>query len=170
MLRRYAHPCGPTTGRRNKVGPPILSISATVFVRATEDEEKVKRALELVLPPQEEQKGMKIDVERKIASGVLENPIIVMKAKTERRSDARKWWKHILSILSKEDVGHILKHSEDFLDELGRIHFRFNKQEACRGKPVIASGGGVIKVRAQLEAYPAKPEEFKKAFEQAFTE
>jgi len=150
------------------MAPPILSISATVFVRATEDEEKVKKALELVLPPQEKRKDMKIDVEREIVRGVLGNPIIVLKAGTERRGDARRWWKHIISLLSKEDVDYVLKHQEDFLDELGRVHFRFDKQEAYRGRPALAGGGGVIKVLAQLEAYPAKPEEFKRAFEQAF--
>lgn len=147
---------------------PLLSISAMVFVRATEDEDKVMKALELVLPPEEERKKMRLKIERKKAKGVLGNPIIVLEAKAERKSDARKWWKHILSLLSEKDVEYILNHPDDFLDEFGVVHLRFDKQEAYLGKPILTGGGGVVKVRAQLEAYPAKPEEFRKAFERAF--
>lgn len=147
---------------------PLLSISAMVFVRATEDEDKVMKALELVLPPEEERKKMRLKIERKKAKGVLGNPIIVLEAKAERKSDARKWWKHILSLLSEKDLEYILNHPDDFLDEFGVVHLRFDKQEAYLGKPILTGGGGVVKVRAQLEAYPAKPEEFRKAFERAF--
>ena len=150
------------------MAPPIPSISATAFVRATEDEDKVRKALELLLPPQEERKKMKITLERTVAKGVLGNPIVILSAKAERKSDARKWWRYILSLLGKEDVEYILGHPDDFLDEFGVIHLRFDKQEAYQGRPVLTAGGGVVKVRAQLEAYPAKPEEFRKAFERAF--
>ncbi len=126
--------------------------------------------MELVLPPEEERKKMKIRIERKKAKGVLGNPIIILEARATRKSDARKWWKHILSLLRENDVEYILNHPEDFLDEFGVVHLRFDKQEAYLGRPVLTGGGGVIKIRAQLEAYPAKPEEFKKAFERAFTE
>jgi len=147
---------------------PLLSISAMVFVRATEDEEKVMKALELVLPPEEERKKMKIQIEKKKAKGVLGNPIIIIEARTTRKSDARKWWKHIRSLLSEEDVEYILDHPDDFMDEFGVLHLRFDKQRAYEGVPVLTGGGGVIKIRAQLEAYPAKVEEFRKAFLKLF--
>jgi len=150
------------------MAPPILSISATVFARATEDEEKVRKALELVLPPPEERKKMKLSVKRTVAKGVLGNPIIIIEARADRKSDARKWWKHIVSLLKKEDVEYVLENMHDFLDEFGVVHLRFDKQAAYLGRPVLSGGGGVIKIRAQLEAYPAKPEEFEKAFRQAF--
>jgi len=147
---------------------PLLSISAMVFVRATEDEEKVMKALELVLPPEEERKKMKIHIEKKKAKGVLGNPIIIIEAKATRKSDARKWWEHIRSLLREKDVEYILHHPDDFMDEFGIVHLRFDKQRAYDGVPVLTGGGGVVKIRAQLEAYPAKPEEFRKAFLKLF--
>ncbi|HIQ09918.1 MAG TPA: hypothetical protein EYH23_00135, partial [Euryarchaeota archaeon] len=133
------------------MAPPILSISATVFARATEDEEKVRKALELVLPPPEERKKMKLSVKRTVAKGVLGNPIIIIEARADRKSDARKWWKHIVSLLKKEDVEYVLENMHDFLDEFGVVHLRFDKQAAYLGRPVLSGGGGVIKIRAQLE-------------------
>lgn len=147
---------------------PILSISAMVFIRATEDEEKVMKAFSLVLPPEEERKKMKIQIQKKKVKGVLGNPIIIVEAKATRKSDARKWWAHIRSLLSERDVEYILNHPDDFLDEYGTVHLRFDKQEAYKGKPVLTGGGGVIKVRVQLEAYPAKPEEYLKSFKRLF--
>ncbi len=149
---------------------PLLSLRARVFVRATEDEERVMRALSLILPPEDVCKNMKLEVRRSVAKGVLGNPIIVVEAVAHRKSDARKWWKHILSLLRPEDVDFILRHPDDFLDEYGTVHLRFDKQQAYLGKPVLTEGGGVIKVLGQLEAYPAKPEEFKKAFVRLFSQ
>jgi len=168
VLKRCVHPLRRTTGRRSNVPFPLLSISAMVFVRATEDEEKVMKALELVLPPEKERKRMKLRIERRVAKGVLGNPIIILEARATRKSDARKWWKHILSLLSEKDLEYITNHPDDFMDEFGVVHLRFDKQKAYEGVPVLTGGGGVIKIRAQLEAYPAKVEEFRKAFFKLF--
>jgi len=139
-----------------------------VFVRATEDEERVREALSLILPPESERRNMKLEIRREVAKGVLGNPIVIIEAVARRKSDARKWWKHILSLLRPEDIDYILRHPDDFLDEYGTVHLRFDKQQAYLGRPVLTEGGGVIKVLAQLEAYPAKPEEFRRAFVRLF--
>ena len=141
-----------------------------MFVRATEDEERVKEALSLILPPESERKNMKLEIHREVAKGVLGNPIVIIEAVARRKSDARKWWRHILSLLRPEDIDYILRHPDDFLDEYGTVHLRFDKQQAYLGHPVLTEGGGVIKVLAQLEAYPAKPEEFRKAFVRLFND
>ncbi len=139
-----------------------------MFVRATEDEERVREALSLILPPESERRNMKLEIRREVAKGVLGNPIVIIEAVARRKSDARKWWKHILSLLRPEDIDYILRHPDDFLDEYGTVHLRFDKQQAYLGRPVLTEGGGVIKVLAQLEAYPAKPEEFRRAFVRLF--
>ncbi|NPA76496.1 MAG: hypothetical protein GXN93_01945 [Candidatus Diapherotrites archaeon] len=140
------------------------------FARATEDEEKVRQAVRLLLPPDLNLKESRVRWREEIAKGVLGNHILVIDVYADKKSDARKLWKHIRSLLSEADVKYILSHPEDFLDEHGTIHLRFDKQEAYLGKPILTGGGDVVKVRAQLEAYPAKPEEFLKAFHRAFEE
>ncbi len=140
------------------------------FVRATEDEEKVRQAVRTILPPDLDLKNSRVVWRETIAKGVLGNPILIIEVKASRKSDARKIWKHIRSLLSEEDIKYITSHPDDFLDEFGTVHLRFDKQEAYLGRPVLTAGGDVVKVRAQLEAYPAKPEEYLKAFKKAFSE
>ncbi len=149
---------------------PILSLHIMAFARATEDERKVRQAVRLLLPPGMDLKNSRVKWRENIAKGVLGNPILIIDVVADKKSDARKLWKHVRSLLSEEDVKYILSHPDDFLDEYGTVHLRFDKQEAYLGRPVLTSGGDVVKVRAQLEAYPAKPEEYKKAFERAFKE
>ncbi len=140
------------------------------FVRATEDEEKVRQAVRSVLPPDMDLKNSRVVWRETVAKGVLGNPILIIEVKADRKSDARKIWKHIRSLLSEEDIKYITSHPYDFLDEYGTVHLRFDKQEAYLGRPVLTAGGDVVKVRAQLEAYPANPEEYLRAFKRAFSE
>ncbi len=149
---------------------PILSLHIMAFARATEDEEKVRQAVRLLLPPDLDLKNSRVRWRESIAKGVLGNPILIIEVVADKKSDARKLWRHVRSLLSEEDVKYILAHPDDFLDEYGTIHLRFDKQEAYLGRPVLTGGGDVVKVRAQLEAYPAKPEEYQKAFVRAFKE
>jgi len=152
------------------VPAPILSIHIMAFARATEDEEKVRQAVRFLLPPDLNLKNSRVRWRETVAKGVLGNPILIIDVVADKKSDARKLWKHVRSLLSEEDVNHILSHLDDFLDEYGTVHLRFDKQEAYLGRAVLTGGGDVVKVRAQLEAYPAKPKEFKKAFLRAFKE
>ncbi len=136
---------------------PILSATATVFVRATESEEKVLRALRTVVP-----EGIGL-LERTEAKGVLGNKIVILRVLVRKKSEARKLWRHIWERLEEKERAYLKEHAVDHVDEFGRFHLRFDKQEAFAGKLVLSTGGGVIKVVFQLEAYPATPEGFKRA-------
>lgn len=136
---------------------PVLSATVTVFVRATESEEKVLRALRTVVP-----EGLGV-LERTEAKGVLGNKIVILRVLLRKKSEARKLWKHIWKNIDESARSYLREHLEEHLDEFGRLHLRFHKQEAYMGKLVLSTGGGVIKVVFQLEAYPATPEGFAKA-------
>ncbi len=135
---------------------PILSATVSVFVRATESEEKVLKALRTVT-------GDVGELERTEAKGVLGNPIVILRVPVRKKAEARRLWKHIWATLGEEDREYLRKHILEHVDEFGRVHLRFDKQKAYMGELKLSEGGGVVKVVIQLEAYPANPEGFARA-------
>lgn len=125
-----------------------------VFVRSTESMEKVIKAVKTVDPYFNEKKA--IITEHK---GVYGNTFYSI-THTGKKKEAKKLWNHILTHLEPSDREYLREHILDHLDEFGRIHLRFNKQEAYLGRLVLGENN-VIKIVFQLESYPATYEKFK---------
>ncbi len=123
------------------------------FVRSTEDPRKVLQAVRTVVPWIEEG-----DVSVSEHKGVYGNVFLSIIYEAGKR-EARKIWEHVWNAIEEDDRELLRERIEEFLDEFGQIHLRFDKQEAYKGKLVLGTSG-VIKVVFKLEAYPAKYENF----------
>ncbi len=124
-----------------------------VFVRSTEDPEKVKEAVKNVIPTLDEKR-----IEVREHKGVYGNLFLSLTYEGGKR-EARKAWEHIWTNLDPEDREFLKNHIEEFVDEWGNLHLRFDKQEAYLGRLRLGQSG-VIKVIFKLEAYPARREKF----------
>ncbi|NPA86419.1 MAG: exosome subunit [Candidatus Diapherotrites archaeon] len=129
-------------------------VFARVFVRSTEDPEKVLRALQTVVPLATK-KNVKVTEHR----GVYGN-LFYSITYEGRRKEAKKVWEHVWRNLDPEDREFLKERIEEFVDEWGNLHLRFDKQDAYRGKLRLGQSG-VVKLVFKLEAYPAKPEKFR---------
>jgi RNA binding exosome subunit len=120
----------------------IANLSFRTFAHATEDPERVEKALRFVSGAE--------NVTRSSSTGYHGNPITVLEAKV---TDS-KHIKAVLRSLGPETL-RILRDSLDRrLDEESFFYFRLDKQEAFLERFVLADGEDVIAVRGKVKSYP----------------
>ena len=123
------------------------------FVRSTEDPEKVIEAMKNVIPGLDRKK-----IQIREHKGVYGNLFLSLTYEGGKK-EAIEAWKHIWENLDPNDREFLREHIEEFVDDWGHLHLRFDKQEAFLGGLRLGSSG-VIKVIFKLEAYPARKEKF----------
>jgi len=125
----------------------IRELRAQVFVHATEDREKVLKAL-MELFPDDVRANVVIEEER--LEGHYGNPIIKIVARVTGE-DAVKTFHHIISRLSRIDREALRGTLEDRVDKEGTLYFRLSKQEAYLGGLTVYEADDVIRVTVHFE-------------------
>ncbi len=106
---------------------------------ATEDEEKVTRALKNLCPA--------INPSVAKMDGYHRNPILVLTVKTNKKKDIRAFWKS----LNKHDlVPQVLDMLDDGIDDNGVLHLRLDKQEAHHGRFVLTKHNDSIVAKMKI--------------------
>lgn len=106
----------------------VTGAEISVFAHATEDEEKVERALRNTIPA--EITGYKIDIQR--LKGHYKDPITVITAHIRKKA-AGEVFCATLRTLSSLDQHQLLDEVEDRSDKAGSLYLRLDKQAAFRG-------------------------------------
>ena len=122
---------------------PFHYIDLRAFAYATEDDKRVEAALRTVLPPE-------YPIEREESEGYHGDRILVLSSRVETADDMRVVLDHIRELPTFDRIPREL---DDRVTENCELYLSIDKQAAFRGK--IRDGDG-IKVRAKIEAYPAK--------------
>jgi len=125
-------------------GVPFHYIDLRAFCYATEDERRVRTALETFLPED-------FEIDRVENEGFHGDRIVVLSARVENADGVR----HVLDALSGIDLDDIRTELDERIDENCSLFLRLDKQAAYGG--YIERGAG-IELRAKVEAYPAKKE------------
>ena len=127
--------------------------------QATEDPEKVRSALKLLLPPKGRlAKKDSITVHETITTGYHANPIIVMEAELKQNKDCKYLVDRIREHLGPAGISQLAAELENRVDDNCNLYIRFNKQEAYLGKLMTTTKSDSILVRIKIKAYPARPE------------
>lgn len=127
---------------------PVRWIEARAYCQATEEEERVLRALETAVPGATET--------RERLDGQFGNPVMAIRRRVERSEGIRTAWDR----WKAAGILHVLRDDlESRVDEDGVLHFRIDKQAAYAGNLLPARGGDAIDIQAKLKAYPANREE-----------
>ncbi len=135
----------------------VREVRAQVFVHATEERERVLKALMEVFP--EEVRG-EVRIEEERLEGHYGNPIVKIVARVEGEA-AAKTFEHILSRLSRIDRQALRGTLEDRVDKEGTLYMRLSKQDAFLGGLTLYEADDVIRItihfqgrrRAALSAY-----------------
>jgi RNA binding exosome subunit len=109
---------------------------------ATEDQEKVAKALGFICP------HARLTVAR--AEGYNRNPILVMIARTDSSRAIKDFWR----LMHRESlVDAILGSGGKAVDDNGVLHLRLGKQEAYLGKAVLTDREDVVSVRIKIARF-----------------
>jgi len=128
---------------------PFASAVISVYVHATESEEKVSGVLKFLLP-----KGVAVDASK--VKGHYGNPITMLNAKVDGTADIRELWRILFESLSAQEVEKIKRSVPDLVDGSCRLYLRFDKQQACEEKLALVGSGDAIHVKFKVLVYPAK--------------
>ena len=124
---------------------PFHYVELRTFVYATEDEERVRRALRTFLPED-------VEVERSTGEGHHGDRIIVLSARVETADGIRQV---LAAVAELEEYDELIDELDERIDEDCSLFVQFGKQAAFRDE--VALGDGIM-LRAKVEAYPAKRE------------
>lgn len=126
-------------------GLPFHYVDLRAFGYATEDEERVRRALHTFLPEDAE-------IEREVTEGHAGDRILVFSARVENADDVR----HVFArVREAPSFDRIVAELDQRIDENCSLFLRLDKQAAFQGRVELGEG---LTLRAKVEAYPAKKE------------
>jgi RNA binding exosome subunit len=126
---------------------PFHYVDLRAFAYATEDEKRVREALETFLPEETE-------LQRVENEGHHGDRIVTLSARLENADDVR----HVLDRfgeLSDEERDRLSDELDQRIDDNCAFYVTLDKQAAFRG--TVALGDGLT-LRGKVEAYPAKHE------------
>lgn len=110
----------------------IASVEISAFAYATEDEEKVERAIRNIIP-----EGAIFKIERKRMRGHYNDPITLITVKITKKKRATEMLQAVIKSLSTLDRYRLMEEIEERVDDAGSLFLRLDKQRAYGGVEVI---------------------------------
>jgi RNA binding exosome subunit len=124
----------------------VREVEVSAFAHATEDEDKVEKAIKNLLP----EDSRDIWLKRTTLKGYHGDPITILTGMT-RRKGATGVLRKVVQELSTLDQQRLLDEYEDRLDGGGNLYIRFDKQKAYLGKASLQDTDPVrMKFRLRL--------------------
>ncbi len=111
----------------------VLGVEVSTLAHATEDEDKVERAVRNLLPEGLGEGRLK----RQRLSGYHKDPLTLVTIKIKKRKGATQALRHTIALLSPLDRERLLGELEDRVDEAGNLYIRLDKQKALRGRGAL---------------------------------
>jgi hypothetical protein len=108
----------------------VREVEVSTFAHATEDEDKVEKAMKNLLP--EENRDLWIT--RKTLKGYHGDPITIVTGKIRTKKGATGVLRRVVQELSSLDQQRLLDELEERLDDGGNLYIRLDKQNAYLGK------------------------------------
>ena len=124
---------------------PVHWIEARTYCHATEEEERVERALAFAFREGE--------TKRAILEGHFGNSLVRLSRRVDDASAIRAVWTKWSATNLPSIIG---KDLDARVDEEGILHFRLDKQAAFLEEIQLAGDSDAIDVRLKLMAFPAK--------------
>ncbi len=128
----------------------VKAAEVSVFAHATEDEEKVKKAVKNLAPFETIFEATKL-------SGHYDDPITLLTLKISKKKEATDFFEAIYQKLSSLDKATILEELPNHVDEQGSFYMRLDKQKAYNGRAVLTENDPIrIKIKFQF-SFKADP-------------
>ncbi|MEW6592153.1 MAG: RNA-binding domain-containing protein [Candidatus Hadarchaeota archaeon] len=130
---------------------PFINAFLSVYAHATESEGLVSKSLRALLP-----EGVATKVSK--TKGHYGNPITVVEARLQGKSDISRLLREVLERLPAKDLAKIRDEIENRVDDACNLYLRFDKQRLAAGELSLAEGGDSVHLRLKIAVYPARKE------------
>ncbi|MEZ0345411.1 MAG: RNA-binding domain-containing protein [Infirmifilum sp.] len=140
-----------------------VSVEISTSAHATEDEERVIKAMLNILP--EELRSEELSNLRKnLSYGFYGNPIVLFNLELlEEKADKVVFY--VFSRMHREDLEEVFNDFENRFAK-GRLYLRFDKQEAYYGELKLSSADEIIRCIIKFKPHIRKPEDIKIALKE----
>ena len=108
----------------------VREVEISAFSHATEDEDKVEKAMKNLLPEQ----NRDLWLNRKTLKGYHGDPITIVTGKIRTKKGATGILRRVVQELASLDQQRLLDELEERLDDGGNLYIRLDKQNAYLGK------------------------------------
>ncbi len=125
----------------------VISLQARTYVHATENRDKVVKAVLEIFP--EKIRGS-VRLESEVYEGYYGNPIEVLTIELSDPTEALETLKYIVGRLDEIDRVKLLGTLEERVDKQGGLYIRFSKQNAFKGTLKLEEGDDVIRVHIRF--------------------
>lgn len=133
------------------MGFPFRSATVSTHAHATEDEQRVLRAMMTLLPEA-------VEVRRSKLKGHHGNPITSLEARVGHRGLLKELWQRMVAKLRAGELERFRSTVPQRVDDSCHLYLRFDKQLAYCGELALTDSGDAVHMRLKIAAYPAKPE------------
>jgi len=130
---------------------PFRAANLNILAHATEDEQKVLKALQVLLPEE-------VEVRRAKLKGHHGNLIFTFTASIKQRKRVREFWTRMTTELRAGELDKLSRVAPERVDETCHLYLRFDKQLAYAGELALTEGGDAVHIELKVAAYPAKRE------------
>ena len=127
---------------------PIIRVTARVYVHATEEKDRVMKALMNVFP---RELWGDVEVREEKYEGHYGNPIIVLEAGISDPQKALQAFKNIVNRLDEADRRYLLASLEERVDKNGTLYIRLSKQQAYLGSLRVFEADDVVRVAVAFQ-------------------
>ncbi len=140
----------------------ISSIGIRAIVHATEEVEKVKKAIQNIASGDAEV------VETRM-QGHFGNPIVIIHSSIKGKKRCEEFLKSLKEGLSQEDYQRLKKELPMRVDEDCNLYIRLDKQALFKGTINLARSDDAVAMKAKIKVYPAKQENALRVARSIFT-
>lgn len=124
----------------------VRGVEISVFAHATEDEEKVERAVLNIIHMEA---GANPKIQR--MKGHYNDPITLITTKIKKRKAAQEVFHGLIRSLSPVDRHMLLDEVEDRVDNAGNLYLRLDKQNALCGKVILHEADPIhVKIKFRI--------------------
>ena len=134
----------------------VLSIKATCFAHATEDVERVKRAIANIFP-------FEVEVAQSEVRGQFTS-IAILEAEVSRQREVRSFLKKLVESLPEDELRRLAEEVEQRFEQ-GRFYIRLDKMEAYLGRLRLGQG---LQVVLTVTSYPYDEAKIKEELQRLF--
>ena len=111
----------------------VVSVELSTIAHATEDEDKVERAIQNLFP-----EGIsEVSLKKQKLSGHHKDPLTLISTRIKKRREAALMLRSIIALLPPLDRERLLEELEDRVDESGNLYLRIDKQKAFKGSGAL---------------------------------
>lgn len=111
----------------------VVSVELSTIAYATEDEDKVERAIQNLFP-----EGIsEVSLKKQKLTGHHKDPLTLISTRIKKRREAALMLRSIIALLPPLDRERLLEELEDRVDESGHLYLRIDKQKAFEGSGAL---------------------------------